>query len=319
MKTRTLTLASVASVMMASLTTACDDSPTPPPPVAPAVVFARGGNGDNNGRILFSSDRELPGSPDVYAMNPDGSGVTRLTSDPSGDGMASWSPDGKQIVFVSDRHDANFEIYVMNADGTGVTRLTNSSGVDAYPSWSKDGKRIVFASNRASGVPDDPDLLHLDIFVMNADGSGVTRITNSSKAELMPSFSPDGKRIAFVREGATPQITEIVTMNADGTGATEITSEGLFSITPAWAPGGKQLAFSNQDGINVINADGSGLTTIVPGPDVYAPSWSDDGKLLVFQGGASPNENVFSVRADGTAMTQLTFSPASDTYPSWRR
>ena len=174
-------------LVMVALGAACDDSATPvAPDSAPAVLFARGGNGDNNGRILFASDRETPGYPDVYSMNPDGTGVTRLTTEPSADGLAVWSPDGKKVAFMSDRHDPLYDIYVMNADGTGVTRLTNTPGVDGYPSWSKDGKRIVFASTRASGVPNDPDLLHLDIFAMNADGTGVTRLTTSSAAEFMP-------------------------------------------------------------------------------------------------------------------------------------
>ncbi len=114
MKTRTLTLAAVA---MAGLAAACDDSTTPPPPVARAVLFARGGNSDNNGRILFSSDRELPGSPDVYAMNADGSGVTRLTSDPAGDAYPQE------------------DMFAVRADGTGRTQLTFTPASDAYPSW----------------------------------------------------------------------------------------------------------------------------------------------------------------------------------------
>src|SRR5215216_4525288 len=111
-----ITLATVA------LGAACDDSAIPAAPEsAPAVSFARGGNGDNNGRILFSSDRETPGYPDVYSMNPDGTGITRLTTEPSADGLAVWSPDGKKVAFISDRHDPLYDIYVMNADGTGVT------------------------------------------------------------------------------------------------------------------------------------------------------------------------------------------------------
>jgi hypothetical protein len=84
------------------------------------------------GRIAFASNRD--GNFEIYVMNADGSGVTRLTNNPAND-WPSWSPDGKRIAFDSNR-DGNFEIYVMNADGSGQTNLTNNQAEDWGPSWS---------------------------------------------------------------------------------------------------------------------------------------------------------------------------------------
>src|SRR5262245_5072815 len=106
---------------------ACDQSA--PSGIAPTAApsFARGGGAANNGRIVFSSNRDAaPGSADdVYSMNPDGTAVTRLTTDPAEDIQPSLSPDGKRIVFVSARANPAGSIYVMNVDGTGVARLTS--------------------------------------------------------------------------------------------------------------------------------------------------------------------------------------------------
>ena len=126
---------------------ACSDSshaPTSPARPQSEPTFARGGNGDNNGRIVFTSGPGGSSLYDLYAMNPDGTGVTRLTNSLGLDTNGSLSPDGKRIVFASDRDDPRTEIYVMNADGSGLTRLTYSAGYDARPAWSKDGKQIAF-------------------------------------------------------------------------------------------------------------------------------------------------------------------------------
>jgi Tol biopolymer transport system component len=162
-------------LMLVGLVAACDDAPAPSAPPRPPV-FARGGNGSNNGRILFVSDRDnSDGTLDIYSMNADGTGVTRLTNDPALDHWGVLSPDGKKVVFASTRHDPSFDIYVMNSDGTGVTRLTNSSGLDVFATWSKDGKKIAFASTRASGVPDRTERRSARTTLSQSDDRAVTR------------------------------------------------------------------------------------------------------------------------------------------------
>jgi TolB protein len=126
----------------------------------------------------------------VFTINPEGTGQTRITDDTTSDYDPNWSPDGGKIVFVSFR-DGNSEIYSMNADGTGQQRLTSDPGLDAWPAWSPDGTKIVFVSDRNEPHPAGcGESCNYEIYVMNADGTGQTRLTNSPLREFGPDWQP---------------------------------------------------------------------------------------------------------------------------------
>jgi Tol biopolymer transport system component len=311
---------------------ACDDNSTPvapgtltvPAPVSPAPGVNVGGN---NRRILFASDRDTPNSFEIYSMNPDGSGVSRLTNSPGHDFAPSWSPDGKRVAFVSLRSDTFGEIYVMNADGTGVQRVTNSAGIDGAPTWAKDGKRIAFMSTRQ-----DPQG---DIYFMNDDGTGVTRVTDFAGADDEPAWSPDGKQIAFVstRDGVADQTTELYLLTLDGRQVTRLTFEDHGVHHPSWAPGGKQIAYHTSfdpsddavltSDVFVLALDGLLVTQLTDGPgnegNDLAPSWSPDGKQIAYVGIRGGNRDIFTMNADGTGVSRLTTGVSLDATPAWNR
>lgn len=130
------------------------------------------------GKIAFASDRD--GNWEIYVMNADGSGQTRLTKNPARDEFPDWSPDGKKIAFVSGR-DGTIDTYVMNADGTGQARLTTNPADDYRPAWSPDGSKIAFMAHRDGNT---------EIYVMNADGSSQTNLTQNQADDWEPSWSP---------------------------------------------------------------------------------------------------------------------------------
>jgi len=177
--------------------------------------------------------------------------------------------------------------------------------------------RIAFASYRGGSH---------GIYVMNADGTGVTRLT-SGFGDLGPSWSPDGSKIAFSswRDGGGD---EIYVMNADGTGQTRLTY-GLekYAWAPSWSPDGSKIAFASTglDGgwIYVMNADGSGATRLInwgAGVFDFGPSWSPDGSKIVFPSsdGGPGGYEIYVVNIDGSGVTNLTNNPALlDYYPSW--
>lgn len=229
-------------------------------------------------------------------------------------------PTSKGLAFASNR-DGNVEIYFMTDDGSQVTRLTNHAAEDARPAWSPDGARIAFESAR-----DDPNpgncgancLYHL--YVMNADGSGVTRLTDGPANDLFPTWSPDGTRLAFAsgRDGNW----EIYVMNASGGGVKRLTSNPAEDFSPAWSPDGTRIAFdTNRDGnyeIYVMNADGSGVSNLTNNPsDDISPAWSPDGRRLAFVSNRDGGWEVYVMQADGSGLARLTNDQAEVDRPTW--
>jgi Tol biopolymer transport system component len=217
-------------------------------------------------KIAFLSARD--GRPQIFVMNADGSDPVNVSNNAAvSDFDPAWSPDGKTITFASDR-DGDFDILVMDTDPNtdDATNLTNDASDDEFPAFSPDGTKIAFESDR-------------EIFVMNADGSQPTNLSNSSLGDdLIPAWSPDGKKIVFAsfRDGGGD---ETYVMNADGTGQTRLTINKAFDDSGAFSPDGKKIAFaSDRDGnseIYVMNPDGTGqinLTNLDSAADTD-PDW----------------------------------------------
>jgi len=225
-------------------------------------------------------------------------------------------PIGK-VAFHTRRHGKG-EIYLLTPEGE--VNITDNPAEDANPHISPDGSRILFSSDLEGVV--------FHIYVVNVDGSGLTKLTDDAAGDFSPRWSPDGKRIAFSRTGA------LYVMDSDGSNVQKVTEpEPEATAAPCkagsflggWSPDGERLTFYAASAtrslgqVCTVKLDGSDLTVVVSDPPGWQvePAWSPDGEWIAYRSIRDGNHEIYIVKPDGTSDTNLTNSPATDLEPTW--
>jgi Tol biopolymer transport system component len=228
----------------------------------------------NGGAIVFASQRD--GNKEIYVMNPDGSNQQRITNNTVDDESPTISPDGVWIAFDRVREieygteGKKLSTYEIIAWAAGNEyNLTNNDLNETQPVYSPDGSKIAFESDRAGGS---------EIFVMNADGTNPTNLTNDpTSADYSPEWSPNGNKIAYESNGSGN--FDISVMKADGSEKKRLTTTTTGEAFPAFSPDGKKIAFVRNRGSNT---------------------------------------EIFTKNLSTGSQQQLTNDPASDVVPDWR-
>ena len=272
--------------------------------------------------IAFETQRGRFGDYEIFVMAPDGSHLTNLTNSWADDAAPAWSPDGRQIAFVSVRDTfsgklelESGEIYLLDFDPTTgravgeARRLTDSPAADGWPTWY--GDRIAFHSDRSGDF---------DIWAMNADGSNPVNLTNHAGDDRYPAWSPNGSKIAFAsdRDGSY----DVWVMDADGSNPVKLTDSPARDRYPIWSPDGRRLTFNtDRDGnqeIYIMNADGSDPVNVTNTPYIEGlADWSLDETRLVLYSERKKDKDVYLLDLATGQWTDISNSPYSDEYCTW--
>jgi len=287
-----------------------------PGPYQVQVNFGSTGGGSGSG-IVAGQILEVPaqiafwsfrgGNEDVYLMNEDGSGIKRLTTNPGQDLYPRFSPDGKRIVFVTNR-DTDTALYIMNGDGTNQTRLTTTLDYSNWPDWCSDGK-IVFTSPFPGGIAK-----------INQDGTGFEQLVVDSTASH-PSCSPEGTKIAF--ETSRDGNFEVYVKDLSTGIETNITNDPETDGVPNWSKQNHIFFRSTRSGtadLYRMDSNGANVTQLTSDLGIETdPAISPDGEKLAFTHDLDlSNPQIFIVKSDGTGgWTLITFS-GFNRYPAWR-
>ena len=191
----------------------------------PYIVFVRRDRDTNDSGSINFNDNSV-----IYRVKLDGSNLVQLTEYDYKSASPAWSPDGRYIVFVSNR-DGDNDIYTMTADGNNWQQLTNDPATDYGPCWSPDGQWIAFHSYRTG---------FSQLFLMAVDGSNVTQLTDVNFNLKYPVWSPDGQQIVF-ESFENPDRSQLYLINRDGSNMTPLTPTDQSSQGAAWSPDGQWL------------------------------------------------------------------------------
>jgi Tol biopolymer transport system component len=272
-----------------------------------------------NGKIVFSTDQQSAG-PQVFTVNPDGSGETQLTTATDGHASApEWSPDGSKIIFQGDA-TGNQQIYEIDANGAARHLLLSDAGFnDLNPRFSPDGSVIAFSRCSATCA----------IYVVKADGTGpLTQLTSTRWNGFDAEWSPDGQKIAF-DSNQDGLISAVWVMNANGTNQQRLTAPALEASYPDWSPDGSHILFQDlccQFGTNlwVMNANGSGQKQLTHFPTKHQggfATYSPDGKKIALIADLAYKDNccndLYTMDANGTHLTKIVSDQPGVFFLAW--
>jgi TolB protein len=282
---------------------------------ADEIIFRLGGGvqGIAETKLYFVSARG--GSKEIWQMDYDGAGQKQLTHLGSIALSPHVSPDGSRVAFSGVTKDG-WQILMYSLELGRLVSFPHFGGDNYSPAWSSDGQNIAFASSRTGNT---------EIYAVNSLGAGVRRLTQGKGPDVSPIWNPKtNAQIAWV-SGRTG-LPQIYTMASDGTNVGRMTDEG-YAVSPSWSPNGQFLAFAwvrhygpgapGASDIYIMDVASKQWTQLThDGGRNDFPSWSPDGRHIVFQSNRTGKVQIWTMLADGSQQRQLTTS-GDNSQPNW--
>jgi TolB protein len=255
-------------------------------------------------------------SKEVYITDYDGANERRITSNRQLNLAPSWSPDVSTVIYSGYRFVTGIgdvvDIFASHLFQGRLVNLTNGRGNSYIARYSPDGRLIAFWSNRDGNE---------DVYVMNADGTNVRRLTNHPASDSSPTWSPSGLQIAFVSDRAGGASPQIYMMNADGSGVQRLTIGESWADRPSWSPTTNEIAFTARNGpaydIKILDLNTRQTRQVTNGEGSNeSPVFSPNGRHIAFMSSRAGRKQIFTVGVDGNGVRQVTRDGNNES-PAW--
>ena len=249
---------------------------------------------------------------ELFVMDYDGYDARQLTADGFLNLMPRWSPDRRFLVFTAYRNRNTQDIDMIELATGKRWTIVSLGGLNITPALSPDGNFMAFASSYEGNS---------ELYRLDTRTKALQRLTVNASGDLSPSWSPSGRELAFTSDrSGGPQV---FLMSGDGTNVRRLTFEGDYNAAPAWSPRGNWIAYvcrtpKKEYKLCVITPDGQKRVQLTTGPGVDdSPSWSPDGRHIVFSSTADGKSQIYMINADGKDLERITFTGTHNSAPTW--
>jgi len=245
----------------------------------------------------------------LWVTDADGEGGQSALASPEPIISPAWSPDGRELAYVS-FESRKAVVYVQDVASGKRRTLAAFRGTNSAPAWSPDGRQLALTLSRDGGS---------QLFVINRDGEGLRRVTNSGAIDTEAAWSPDGRQIYFVSDrGGSPQIYR---MPAAGGNAERVSFGGSYNISPALSPDGRSMAYVTREGgafrLQVMDLAGGTSRTLTDTKDDESPSFAPNSRLIIYATRDGGRDVLQTTTLDGKIKARLVSTQADVREPVW--